>query len=99
MYQAKQGDIVRIDFNPQKDFEQSGTRPALVVSNNYVTKRSTLALVCPITNTSKHFPHNVNLTEQTSTTGSILCHHNRSVDLKARNAYLIEKVPDPILEE
>jgi len=99
MYQAKQGDIVRIDFNPQKGFEQSGTRPALVVSNNFFNKLSSLALVCPITNTSKDFPLNVNLTEQTSTTGSILCQHIRSVDLKARNAYLIEKVPDLILEE
>ncbi|MBU5468582.1 type II toxin-antitoxin system PemK/MazF family toxin [Virgibacillus sp. MSJ-26] len=99
MYHAKQGDIIRLDFNPQKGFEQSGTGLALVVSNNFFNKLSSLALVCPITNTSQDFPLNVNLNEQTSTTGSILCQHIRSVDLKARNAYFIEKVPDSILEE
>lgn len=99
MYRAKQGDIIKIDFNPRKGFEQSGTRPALVVSNNFFNKLSSLALVCPITNTSSDFPLNVNLNERTFTTGSILCQHIRSVDLKARNAYFIEKVPNPILQE
>jgi len=31
MYIPKQGDIIWIDFNPQKGHEQAGHRPALVL--------------------------------------------------------------------
>lgn len=88
-----------IDFNPQKGFEQRGKRPALVVSNNFFNKLSNLALVCPITNTITNFPLNVPLNNQTTTTGSILCQHIRSMDLQARNATFIEHVPSTILQE
>lgn len=99
MYQARQGDIIMVDFNPQRGFEQRGKRPAIVVSNNFFNKLSNLALVCPITNTISNFPLNVNLNNQTATTGSILCQHIRSMDLKARNAIFIEHAPDDILQE
>ena len=33
-YIPKQGDIVFLDFNPTKGHEQSGVRPAVVVSTN-----------------------------------------------------------------
>lgn len=71
----------------------------IVESNNFFNQLSNIALVCPITNTSTDFPLNVNLNEQTKTTGSILCQHIRSLDLKARNALFVEKVPKSILQE
>ena len=90
-YQAKQGDIIIVDFSPQKGYEQRGKRPAIVVSNNFFNRLSSLALVCPITNTFSDFPLNVNLDDRTETTGSILCQHIKSLDLAARNASYIEK--------
>lgn len=99
IYQAKQGDIISVDFNPQKGVEQRGKRPAIVVSNNFFNHLSNIALVCPITNTSTNFPLNVNLNEQTRTTGSILCQHIRSLDLKARNASFVEFAPNHVLQE
>ena len=33
-YFPKQGDIIRMDFNPTKGHEQQGLRPAVVVSNS-----------------------------------------------------------------
>lgn len=95
---VKQGDIVIMDFTPQKGFEQSGRRPAIIVSNNFFNQLSNLALVCPISNTTYDFPLNVKLDKRTKTTGSILCQHIKSLDLKARNAVLIEKVPEDILQ-
>jgi mRNA interferase MazF len=32
-YVPKQGDIVRMNFNPQAGHEQAGKRPAVIVSN------------------------------------------------------------------
>lgn len=99
VYEAKQGDIINLNFTPQKGFEQRGKRPAIVVSNNFFNQLSSLAIVCPITNTSTNFPLNVNLDERTITTGSVLCQHVKSLDLKARNAVFIEKIPDSLLKE
>lgn len=33
-YIPKQGDIVFLDFDPQKGHEQKGQRPALIISND-----------------------------------------------------------------
>lgn len=99
MYHAKQGDIVYIDFNPQKGFEQRGRRPAVVVSNNFFNGLSSLALVCPISNTSSDFPLNVNLDEQTTSTGSVLCQHVKSLDLAVRKASFVESLPEELLKE
>ncbi len=98
-YQAKQGDIIIMDFNPQRGFEQQGRRPAVIVSNNFFNKLSSLALVCPISNTSSNFPLNVGLDERTKTRGSILCQHIKSLDLKERNTSFVEKAPKDILKE
>lgn len=92
-YKAKQGDIISMDFNPQKGREQRGRRPAIVVSNNFFNRLSNLALVCPISNTSPDFPLHVKLDDQTKTTGSILCQHVKSLDLSARNASLLRNFP------
>lgn len=98
-YQAKQGDIIRSNFNPQQGFEQRGIRPAIIVSNNFFNQLSSLAIVCPISNTSSTFPLNVNLDGRTKTKGSILCQHVKSLDLKSRRASFVEKLPADLLEE
>ena len=33
-YIPKQGDVIFLNFNPTKDHEQAGFRPAVVISNN-----------------------------------------------------------------
>jgi mRNA interferase MazF len=99
-YEAKQGDIVRMDFNPQAGHEQAGKRPAVIVSNKESMKRmNTRAMVCPITNTDKAFPAHVRLDSRTKTTGVILCDQAKILDMKARKAEYIEPLPKDILEE
>lgn len=98
-YQAKPGDIIKINFNPQAGHEQQGRRPAVVVSNAFFNKLSSIAIVCPITNTKSNFPLNVPLNEETNTTGSVLCQHVKSLDLVARNVEFIEKIPEAIFTE
>lgn len=90
---VKQGDIIKINFNPQKGHEQAGYRPAVVVSNDCFNEKTGLTLLCPITNTNNKFPLHISLDERTKTTGYILCEHIKSLDLEARDYRFIEKLP------
>lgn len=76
----RQGDIILTNFDPVKGHEQSGYRPALVVSNTVFNNASNLIIICPITNTNRKKAMDIQL-EGTSTTGFILCEHIRAVDL------------------
>lgn len=95
---VKQGDIIKLDFNPQAGHEQSGYRPAVVLSNNFFNQKTNLTIVCPITNTNNKFPLHISLDERTQTTGVILCEHIKALDLTSRHYKIIEKLPKDLLE-
>ena len=99
MVGLKQGSILYLDFSPQSGHEQSGRRPAIVVSNDLYNAVSSLVMVCPITHTNKKRPFNVPLDSRTKTDGYILCDQVRMVDGKSRNAVYIEAAPPDILNE
>lgn len=88
-----------MDFNPQAGHEQAGRRPAIVVSNNTFNHHSTMAMVCPITNTDNKHPLHIPLDDRTRTTGVILCEQVKSLDVRERNAYTAEKAPTDIVEK
>ena len=94
-----QGDIIVMDFNPKQGHEQSGKRPALVISNDILNEHSALILVCPITNTNKNHPFHIELDNRTNTTGVILCDQAKMFDVKARNGKFKEKCPEDIWME
>ena len=39
---VKQGDIIKLDFNPQAGHEQAGYRPAVVLSNDFFNQKTNL---------------------------------------------------------
>ena len=45
----KLGDIVRVRFDPIEGSEQSGERPALVLSPDIINERAPIVLVAPLT--------------------------------------------------
>lgn len=96
---VKQGDIIKVNFNPQRGHEQEGFRPALIVSNNYFNQKTNLVIACPITNTNNKFPLHIPLDERTITTGVILCEHVKTLDLNARGYKFVEKIPNDILAD
>lgn len=96
---VKQGQIIRINFSPQSGHEQRGSRPALVVSNDFFNEKTNMTIVCPITNTNNKFPLHVPLDERTATTGVVLCEHIRSMDIQARGYTVIEELPADLLEK
>lgn len=99
MVTYKQGDIIDMDFSPQQGHEQRGRRPAVVLSNDILNHHSSMALVCPITNTNKKHPFHVELDGRTKTTGVILCDQAKMLDLKARNSKFKEECPKEIWNE
>ena len=96
---VRQGDIIKLDLSPTIGHEQSGYRPAVVVSNDFVLKRTNLVYVAPITNTVRRFPLHVSLDDRTQTTGTILCEQVKAVDLTNRVYTYIETMPDDLLEK
>jgi mRNA interferase MazF len=99
-YKPKQGDIVRMSFDPQAGHEQAGLRPAVILNNSVSMKyMNTRAMVCPITNIDKGFPVHIRLDDRTETTGVVLCDQAKILDLKARKAVYVETLPKDILAE
>lgn len=96
---VSQGDIIKVNFNPQRGHEQAGYRPALIVSNNFFNQKTNLVISCPITNTDNNFPLHIRLDERTETTGVILCEHVKTLDLEARGFTYIEKLPADIFSK
>lgn len=94
---VRQGDIVKVNFNPQQGHEQAGYRPALVISNDDFNARTGLAIVCPITNTRNNFPLHIPLPDNLNTTGVVLCEHVRTLDLNARQHNYVETVSTEFL--
>ncbi len=94
---VKQGDIVKVSFNPQQGHEQAGYRPALVISNDDFNARTRLVVVCPITNTHNNFPLHIPLPDGLVSTGVVLCEHIRTLDLNVRQHVCVETVPPEFL--
>jgi mRNA interferase MazF len=90
---VKQGDIIMIDFNPVIGSEQAGYRPAVVVSNNLLISKTNIISICPVTSKLIESAFNVLLDNRTKTQGTVLCAHNRAVDIKKRSYKYIERLP------
>ncbi len=93
------GDIVWITFNPQAGHEQSGRRPALVLSPAAYNGKVNLALFCPITSRIKGYPFEVLLPEQLDVKGAVLADQVKSLDWKIRKAEFADKIPSSELKE
>jgi len=98
-YNPKQGDIITLDFDPQAGHEQKGRRPCLIVSNDQFHKRTTMAMVCPITNKTSGFPTHIPLDDRTQTSGVIMGEQAKCLDIFARNPSYKESLPNDILED
>lgn len=93
-YIPKQGDIIFLDFTPTKGHEQSGNRPAIVISNNVFNINTKMVIVCPITSNVKSFPTHYLLEDTKKIKGSVLCEHIRSIDYEERLVKYVEHASD-----
>jgi mRNA interferase MazF len=83
-YVPEAGDLIWTDFDPRIGREQSGRRPAVVVSPGEFCRVTGLAIVCPITSRVRAFGTSVVLPAELPVSGEILTSHVRSIDTRAR---------------
>ena len=98
-YVPEKGDVVWLDFDPQARHEQSGRRPAFVLSPARYNARTGLMLCCPITNQVKGYPFEVALEGSIKVQGVILADQVKSLDWKVRKAEKKGNVSKAVLEE
>lgn len=95
MVKIKQGDIVLINFDPSSGHEIKKRRPAVVVSNNLFNSTSNLRLVCPISHSEKLY--SIAVPEGLKVDGFVLTEHIKCLDPLARNAEVIDAMPEEII--
>lgn len=94
------GDLIWTDFDPNVGREQSGRRPAVVISPAAFFEASRFAIVCPITSRIRPFASSVVLPEGLKVQGEVLTSHVRSIDTMARPIRLVgQTVPLAVLVE
>lgn len=99
-YTPRQGDFIFAVFDPQVGHEQSGRRPALVISNSAFNQRTGMAIVCPITNTNKDYPFHLRVpTDSASVTGWVMVDQVKSIDYTFRKAKFVAAAPQALLPE
>lgn len=96
------GDIVSVPLDPAMGHEQRGTRPALVLTTKQFNKLGDV-LVAPITqggDFARHAGFAVSLTGTgCRTQGVALVNKIRMLDLAARKARKLERVPQEVIDD
>lgn len=102
MKTPKRGDIINLNFDPAMGKEQTGSRPALVISANQFNMLG-MCMACPITQGGGFARAQlwvVPLTGTgTQTQGVVLCNQARMIDWQASKAHIIESAPAYIASE
>ena len=93
------GDLIWLSFDPQTGVEQSGRRPALVLSPQSYNLKSGMALVCPVTNQRKGYPFEVPLPGGAGASGVVLADHVKCLDWRARRAEPLARTPADVVDD
>ncbi len=83
-YVPDAGDIVWLQFDPQAGHEQSGHRPALVISPAAYNGKTGLMVCCPMTTRVKGYPFEVEI--DGARVGAALADQVKSLDWVTRKA-------------
>ena len=89
----ERGDVVWITMDPTVGHEQSGRRPALVLSPAAYNGKVGLAILCPLTSQVKGYPFEVQVPEGLPVEGVVLADQAKSLDWRARGADLLCALP------
>jgi mRNA interferase MazF len=97
-YIPERGDYVWLNFNPQSGHEQSGKRPAIVLTPKDYNQKVGLGVFCPITNQVKGYPFEVAIKNK-NVNGVILSDQVKSFDWRKREIEYISKASENELAE
>ncbi len=91
------GELIWVDFEPSFGHEQTGRRPALVISDGAYNRHSSFIIVCPVTHNPKPWPFKIALAPETPIAGQILVDQMKSIDKRRVKPPPIGKVSDEVL--
>jgi mRNA-degrading endonuclease toxin of MazEF toxin-antitoxin module len=99
----KRGEIWLVGLDPVEGHEQQGRRPVLIISPDAFNRITKVPVVLPITSGGS-FVRTAGFAVSlagvgTNTTGVIRCDQPRALDLLARQARRLERVPDAVMDE
>jgi mRNA interferase MazF len=89
------GDIIWIDLHPGMGHEQTGKRPALVLSPSSYNSKTSLVVACAMTTQKKGYPFEVEMPDG----GVVLADQVRSLDWRFRNAQPKDTAPPKVLKQ
>lgn len=99
----ERGDIYLVSLDPTSGREQQGRRPVVVLTKGGFNRLTGAPVVAPVTtagNFARMEGFSVSLMGAgTETTGVVRCDQPRTIDLKARGAKKIGRVPHEILDD
>lgn len=98
-YVPDRGDLIWLNFDPQRGHEQRGMRPALVLSPRAYNAKVGLAVCCPVTSHAKGYPFEVAVPAGLPVQGVVLADHVKNLDWKARRARFACALPDESVDE
>jgi len=98
-YVPRRGDLVWLSLDPQAGHEQSGRRPAFVLSPEAYNRKTRLLLACPVTSRVKGYPFEVPLPPGLPVGGVILADQIKNLDWKVRAAEFAATTPGAVIDE
>jgi mRNA interferase MazF len=87
------GDVVWISLDPQAGHEQTGRRPAVVLSPRAYNAKVGLAVCCPVTSQVKGYPFEVAIPNGLAVRGTVLADQVKCLDWRARRAEFVCRLP------
>jgi mRNA interferase MazF len=90
--------LLKLDLSPTVGHEQSGYRPALVVSATEFNGITGFCWIIPVTSSCKGLPNELRLPDGLGATGTLLSSQLRAVDWRARRFNSVGFVPFDFLE-
>ena len=98
-YCPEMGDVIWIDFDPQKGREQAGRRPAMVLSQRFYNEAAQLCIACPITSRPRGYPFEVPIPPGQPVAGVVLADQAKSTSWHERGAAFLCAAPSAVLDE
>lgn len=97
-YIPKRGDVVQINFEPQKGFEIMKHRPALVLSPQVFNRSQEFAVVCPITRTERQSAFQVEVPSGLAVSGFIRADQFTTLNWPIKDTRYLCYLPDDTVD-
>ncbi|MEA2744643.1 MAG: mRNA interferase MazF [Acetobacteraceae bacterium] len=97
-YVPARGDFVRVVLDPRIGREQSGERPALVLSDRDFNDLTGYVFVAPVTSSQRGWPFEVPIPPGGKAEGVVLSDQTKSIDYVARHVSYVAGSPAGLVE-